>query len=88
MECSVLENENVCRFPFQVSLQQYYRLCLRFQDKSFVCACDTKRQRAGEREEEGEKMSDGAITQPFGTDILFSSQTGSDVSVPLMLLPC
>lgn len=29
-------------------------------------------------------MSDGAITQPFGSDILFSSQTGRDVSLPLI----
>lgn len=29
-------------------------------------------------------MTDRAITQPFGSDILFSSQTGLDVSVPLM----
>lgn len=33
---------------------------------------------------EKDRVTDRAITQPFGSDILFSSQTGLDVSVPLM----
>lgn len=46
-----------------------------------------KRKRDSERAREKEKMSDRAITQPFGSDILFSSQTGPDICAPYVLLP-
>lgn len=38
----------------------------------------------GEAESERERAPDRAITQPFGSDVLFSSQTGLDGFVPLL----
>lgn len=35
-------------------------------------------------EEKKKRVFNRAITQPFGSDILFSSQSGLDVLVPLM----
>ena len=51
---------------------------MQFQDKSlFVCW-----EAENEKKERG--VSDRAITQPFGSDVLFPSQTGLDVSLPLI----
>lgn len=47
-----------------------------------VCLCAERQRKKEEKEER--RASDRAITQPFGSDVLFSSQTGLDVSLPLI----
>lgn len=45
---------------------------------------ERKREKEGRKERRKERGVNRAITQPFGSDILFSSQTWLDVSVPLV----
>lgn len=71
---------NTCEFPYRLHHSQRSSIS---RTKVCLCARHIKR-REREIEKERERVFDGAITQPFGSDILFSSHTELDVSVALI----
>lgn len=81
--CRTWGNENVCMFPYTLHHKVLVDCVSISGTKVFLCARQAERKER-EIEEERQRVSDRAITQTFGTDILFSSQPELDVSVPLI----